>query len=443
MKNESAPLQDALFSYKGKIGAGKVAPLGLQHVMAAIVGIVTPAMMVADRCGLSPSDKTILVQVSLIISGLATLLQLFPIFRVGSGLPVIMGVSFAYVPTMLAIGGDFGIAEIFGAQLCGGVLAFLVGILLKYIRPLFPPMVTGTVVFTIGLSLLPTAIRYMAGGGSPDTNPAFGSWQNWMVAGVTLVIVIFCNHCMKGRFKLASILLGMAGGYILALVFRMVDFSAVGDAAWLHAVKPLYFGIRFEPSAIVSMLVMYVVSSVQAIGDLSSTTIMGMDRQPTDRELSGGIKGNGIMGVLGSLIGGLPTATFNQNVGIVNVTKVINRWVFAFAAGLMLLAGLVPKLAVILTTIPQCVIGGATISVFASIAMTGIRMISSSGLTPRTVTVVGIAVALGVGVTSVPGALAGFPDWVTTVFGSSSVVISALSAIILNLILPKETTDSP
>lgn len=438
MTSKTALTRDSLFEYTGKAGVGKVIPLGLQHVVAAIVGVVTPAMMVANTCGLSAADKTILVQVSLLFSGLATLLQLFPIFRIGSGLPVIIGVSFAYIPTLLAIGGEFNIATIFGAQIVGGIAAFLVGLFIKKIRPLFPPMVTGTVIFTIGLSLYPTAIRYMAGGGDIVTNPMFGAWQNWLVAGVTLLIVILCNHFTKGIIKLASILLGMIGGYLLALLLGMVSFEAVGSAGLIQMVPPLHFGIEFQASAIISMVIMYVVNAVQAIGDFSSTTLGGMDREPTDRELSGGIMANGLSSVVSAFFGGLPTATYSQNVGIVTVTRVVNRMVFTFAAVVLLIAGFFPKLAALLTTIPQCVIGGATISVFASITMTGIRMIASAGLTPRNYTVVGLAVALGVGVTSVANSLVGFPQWVTTVFGSSSVVIATLTAIILNLTLPKD-----
>lgn len=431
-------LNPALFDFKGKLPFRQIAPLGMQHVVAAIVGIITPAMIIADRCGLSPHDKTLLIQISLVASALATLLQIFPVFRIGSSLPVIIGTSFAYIPTLNAIGGEFGIATIFGAQLFGGIAAFLVGLFVKQIRKFFPPIVTGTVIFTIGLSLYSVAVRYMAGGGSPQANPLFGSWQNWLCAGITLTVVIFFNQFTRGIAKLASILLGMIAGYILALCLGMVSFSGIGDASWFHFVMPMHFGINFVPSAIISMVIMYIVNAVQAIGDFSSTTLGGMDREPSDRELSGGIMANGVVSMAGSLFGALPTATYSQNVGIVTVTRVVNRLVFAFAAIVLLAAGLVPKFAAMLTTIPQCVIGGATISVFASITMTGIRMIASAKLSPRNTTVVGLAVALGVGVTSVPQCLAGFPTWVTTVFGASSVVVATVTAIILNLILPKD-----
>ncbi len=438
MKESSMKKPGSIFSVEGIPPLREVAPLGFQHVVAAIVGVVTPAILVANVTGLSGADKTILIQMSLIITALGTLLQLFPIAGIGSGLPVIIGMSFAYVPTILAIGGQFGIAAIFGAQIFGGLAAFLVGIFIKQLRVLFPPIVTGTVIFTIGLSLYSVAVRYMAGGGG---NPTFGSPRNWLVAMITLFVVIYLTYFTKGFTKLAAILIGMIVGYVVAFFMGMVSFNAVTESSWFQLVAPLHFGIKFEISAIISMVIMYIVNAVQAIGDLSSTTIGGLDREPTDKELSGGIKANGITSILSAFVGGLPTATYSQNVGIVTVNKVVNKWVFAFAAGVFLIAGIIPKFASILTTIPQSVIGGATISVFAMITMTGIKMIASAKLTPRNTAVVGLAVALGVGVTSVAGSLDGFPVWVGTVFGTSSVVIATLVAIILNIILPKDKED--
>jgi len=440
MKEQTASrMSAALFEYTAKPPVGEIIPLGLQHVVAAIVGVVTPAILVANICELGAADKTILVQVSLVVSALATLLQLYKIGPIGSSLPVIIGISFAYVPTLLSIGGQFGIATILGAQIAGGIAAFVVGLFVKQLRALFPPVVTGTVIFTIGLSLYPTAVRYMAGGAGSDS---FGSWQNWLVALITFGVVVFCNYFTKGFTKLASILLGMVVGYVLALAMGMVSFDSARDANWFQLIMPLHFGIKFEISAIISMVIMFVVNAVQAIGDFSSTTLGGMDRQPTDKELSGGIMASGIVSVVSAFFGGLPTATYSQNVGIVTVNRVVNRLVFAFAALVLLVAGFIPKFAAVLTTIPQCVIGGATISVFAMITMTGIRMITSEPLTPRNTAVVGLAVALGVGVTSVQGSLGGFPVWVGTVFGSSSVVIATLVAILLNLILPRNKTEA-
>ena len=434
--NEMKAPAGSVFEMSGVPPMKQVVPLGLQHVVAAIVGVITPAILVSNAVGLEVADKTLLIQVSLLITAIATLVQVFGLWRVGAKLPVVMGVSFAYVPTLLALANGYhDLSVILGAQIVGGCVAILFGIFVKQLRVFFPPMVTGTVIFTIGLSLYPTAVKYMAGGaGAAD----FGSWQNWLVAVITLAVVIFCNNFTKGVTKLASILMGIIVGYLVALCFGMVDFSSVGAAGIVAVPVPFKFGIKFVPAACVSMAVMYIVNSVQTIGDLTSTTLGGLDREPTDRELSGGIVCQGAASVVGAFFGGLPTASYSQNVGIVTVNRVVNRVVFGFAAVVLLIAGFVPKFSALLTTIPQCVIGGATISVFATITMTGIRMISSAGLTPRNVSIVGIAVALGAVVTQVSGSLAGFPEWVGTVFGGSSVVISTLIAILLNLILPKD-----
>ncbi len=429
-----------VFELSGKPPIKQVIPLGLQHVVAAIVGIITPAILVGNVVGLSPSDTTLLIQASLIVTAVATLIQTYTIGgKLGSGLPVIMGISFAYVPTLLAIGGQFNLPTILGAEIVGGAIAILFGIFVKQIRVLFPPLVTGTVIFTIGLSLYPTAVRYMAGGSAAGEQ--FGSVENWIVAIVTLVVVFTLGNFTKGIFKLGSLLFGMIVGYIVAFFMGMIDFSSVATASWFMLPKPLYFGLEFNVSACISLGIVYIINAVQTIGDLSATTVGGLNRDPTNKELSGGITAQGVISIAAAFFGGLPAASFSQNVGIVTVNKVINRTVFAFASLVLLFAGFIPRFAAILTTIPQAVIGGATISVFATITMTGVRMITAETFTQRNSTIVGLSVALGLGITQVSGALqgAGFPIWVHTVFGTSPVVIAAIVSVILNVTLPKDT----
>ncbi len=436
---EMKKTSDELFILDGKPSLGQTVPLALQHIVAMIVGCVTPAIIVAGVAGLSEQDSIILIQAALVMSAISTLLQLFPFkfgkFRIGSGLPVIMGISFAYVPTMQAIAGSFDVATILGAQIVGGVIAIIVGIFIKQIRKFFPPLITGTVVFAIGLSLYPTAINYMAGGVS---SPSYGSWQNWAVAFITLIIVTALNHFGKGIFKLASILIGVIAGYVVAMMFGMVDFSSVASASWFQFPSPLHFGIKFEASSCVAIGVLFAINSIQAIGDFSATTTGGLDRMPTDEELNGGILAYGCSNIFCALFGGLPTATYSQNVGIVGSTKVVAKRVFRTAAIVLLVAGLVPKFSSVLTTIPYCVLGGATVSVFASIAMTGVKLITAEPMTYRSTSIVGLAIALGMGITQANAALATFPAWVTTIFGKSPVVVATITAVILNLILPKE-----
>ena len=436
---EAKQMDQALFDFYGKPSIGQALPLAIQHVLAMIVGCVTPSIIVAGVAGLSQEDSVILIQAALVMSALTTLLQLFPFiktksFRIGSALPVMMGISFAYVPSMQAIASDFDIATILGAQIVGGVIALLVGLNIKRIRKFFPPLITGTVVFSIGLSLYPTAINYMAGGASSKT---YGSWQNWLVAVITLIIVTVLDHYGKGVWKLASILIGIIGGYIVALFFGMVDFSSVATASFFQLPKLMHFGIKFEPSACVAIGILFAINAVQAIGDFSATTTGSMDRMPTDEELTGGIVGYGFSNIICAFFGGLPTATYSQNVGIVSTTKVVSRVVMGMAAVILLAAGLIPKFSSLLTTIPYCVLGGATISVFASITMTGIKLITADPMDFRNTTVVGLAVAVGMGVTQANASLAQFPEWVTTIFGKSPVVLATIVAIVLNLTLPR------
>ena len=430
----------SIFELDGIPRLSQALPLALQHVVAMIVGCVTPAIIVSGVAGLDSPDRVVLIQAALFVSAVSTLLQLFPIvqgknFQLGAKLPVIMGISFAYVPSMQAIAGAYDVGTILGAQIVGGLVAILVGLTVKKIRVLFPPIITGTVVFTIGLSLYPTAVNYMAGGTS---NPAYGSWQNWLVAFFTLAVVTGLNHFSKGFFKLASILIGIIAGYLLAACFGMIDFSGIASSGLFQLPKPLHFGVHFEPSACVAIGVLFAINSIQAIGDLSATTMGSMDREPTSRELQGGILMYGVENIIGALLGGLPTATYSQNVGIVTTTRVINRCVLGLAAVVLIFAGLIPKFSALLTTIPQCVLGGATISVFASIAMTGIKLIFQQEMNFRNTSIVGLSVALGMGITQASASLASFPEWVTTVFGSSPVVVATMMAILLNVILPRE-----
>ena len=436
-------MDSELFKLDGRPALGKAIPLALQHVVAMIVGCVTPAIIVSGSAGLSDADSVTLLQAALIVAALSTLLQLFPIFKgkamaIGSGLPVIMGISFAYVPSMQAIAEGYGVAAIFGAQIVGGIVALVMGLLVRQIRVFFPPLITGTVVFTIGLSLYPTAINYMAGGVGSEN---YGDWQNWLVAFFTLAVVTALNHFGKGICKLASILIGIIAGYIVSIPFGMVDLTSVGEAGAFQLPQFMHFGVEFEISSCVAISILFAINSVQAIGDYSATTIGSMNRTPKDRELQNGIVAYGLSNILSAVFGCLPTATYSQNVGIVTTTKVINRCVLGLAAVILAVAGIVPKFSALLTTIPQCVLGGATVSVFASIAMTGMKLVASAEMDYRNSSIVGLAAALGMGVSQATAALATFPEWVTTIFGKSPVVLATIIAVLLNIILPKSRDE--
>lgn len=446
--------REALFQLNGIPPLGMSISLALQHLVAMIVGCVTPAIIIANALGLPQSERVLLIQVSLVMSAVTTLIELFPIGgKLGSGLPVIFGISFAYLPSMQAIvGGGGDIATIAGAMIVGGIVAAVVGVFVKKIRRFFPPIITGTVVFTIGLSLYPTAINYMAGGAGNTHEVVvlrkgltsalvYGSWQNWAVAAFTLIVVMILSNKGKGICKLAAILLGMIAGYIVAAVFGMVDLSEVRDAAWFSLPQFMHFGIKFEFSACIALALLFAINAIQAIGDLTATTVGGLNREPTDQELQGGIFTYGLTNVLSAFFGSLPTATYSQNVGIVTTNKVVNRVVFAMTGGFLMLAGLIPKFSAILTTIPQCVLGGATITVFSTIAMTGMKLIASETISPRNTTIVGLSAALGVGISQSSSALSQFPESITIIFGKTPVVIATIMAVLLNLILPRENKD--
>ncbi|NWO22076.1 purine permease [Oribacterium sp. oral taxon 102] len=454
METKDRDRMEELFQWKGNPPLGSTISLALQHLVAMIIGCVTPAIIISNVAGLDISQRILLIQASLVMSAVSTLFQLFPIGRrFGAGLPVIMGISFAYLPSMQAIvgeeGGTLGVATITGALMVGGIVAIIVGIFVKKIRHFFPPIITGTVVFTIGLSLYPTAVNYMAGGAANTYELVvekkgltaalvYGSWQNWLVAIITLVAVLLFNNLGKGVCKLASILLGMTVGYLVALCFGMISFTEIGTASWLSLPRFLPFGVHFNLAACISIGLLFAINSIQAIGDFTSTTIGGFDRYPTDQELQSGIVAYGGLNFLTAFFGGLPTATYSQNVGIIINNKVVNRKVFTTTAIMILLCGICPKFSAILTTIPQCVLGGATVTVFSSIAMTGMKLITTEYLTPRNTTVVGLSAALGVGIAQASGTLSQFPAGFTMIFGKSPVVVATIMAVILNIILPPD-----
>lgn len=438
MKKRARTVPAELFRFDAKPKLSQVLPLSLQHLFAMIVGNITPALIISSRADLIAADRVILVQASLLMAAIATFIMVFSIKGYfGARLPVVLGVSFSYLPTMAMITDNFGgdIGYIFGAQIIGAVLALIFGWGIKYFAKLLPQIVTGTVVLTIGLTLYPIAVNYMAGGVGSF---GYGSLQNWLLALFTLMVVMIVNHWGRGMFRLSAVLIGMVAGYILALSLNMIDFTNVSATPVMAGPRPLHFGLKFELSAIIAVLIMFMVNSVQTIGDLSATTAGGLDRLPTERELSQGIMGYGFVNILGAVFGGMPTATYSQNIGIVGTTRVINKFVFAGTALILLVASFFPKIAALLATIPAPVLGGATITVFGSVTLTGIRLITSEPLTARSASIVGLAIALALGITLTPEAIAGAPTWFQTIFGSNAVVIAAIVAIILNAILPRD-----
>jgi NCS2 family nucleobase:cation symporter-2 len=428
----------SIFDFHGRPSVGKALPLSLQHVLAMIAGVITPPIIVAGVVGASVEERLLLIQIAVLASGVSTLFQLYGVWKFGARLPAIFGVGFAYVPTLVAVGAQFGIAGILGAQLIGGISMMVVGYFIQYIRHLFPPVVAGTVVLVIGLSLYDIAVRYMAGSGNVEA-PGFGEPLNWFVALVTLTTVLVASQFGRGVMKLSAIIVGMLVGYSLALLLGMVSFEAVAEAGWVAVPQFMPFELEFHTSAIIAMVIICVINSVQTIGDLSATTVGGMNRELRTRELTGGLLGNGLTTTLSAFFGALPTATFSQNVGIVAMTRVISRFVLALAGGFMLLAGFSPKFGALVTTIPYPVLGGATVIVFGMITMTGIKLLIKDELSARNMTIVGLALALSLGIAQVPEAIALLPDWIQNAIGGAPIVVAAITAFTLNLVLPRVT----
>lgn len=441
MASKQVQEKGELFKLDGKPSLGEAFPQAMQHVLAMLVGNITPPMLIAGTCGLSAADQTMLMQSAMIIGGLTTLIQLFPVFGFGMGLPTVMGVAFAYMPILTTIGMQYGISAIFGAQLIAAFASIFIGMFIGKIRKFFPPIVCGTVVLAIGLSLYSTAINYFGGGSAAKAAGTFGSPEFWILALVTLAVTLACSLFGKGYIKVSGMIIGVGVGYVVALIMGgVIDFAPVADAAVVSAPIPLHFGLEFHPDAIIMMILMYIVQAVQTIGDVSSTTMGGFGRDAKDTELGGAIKGQGICGMIGALIGGLPTDPFSQNVGLICTTKVVAKRVFVIVSGIMLLAGFCPKLMSLIATVPQPVLGGATITVFAAITLSGIQLISEQPLNYRNRMIVGISLALGVGIAGASEILQFMPQLAQNIFGSS-LVVAFIVCFVLNLIVPEDDSE--
>lgn len=431
-----------LFQLNGKPTFGQAFPQAMQHVLAMLVGNITPPMLITSTLSLSAADQIMLTQAAMLIGGITTLLQLFPVLGFGMGLPSVMGVAFAYMPILTMIGTQYGIAAIFGSQLVAGFVSIFIGMFMGKIRRFFPPIVSGTVVLSIGLSLYETAITYMGGGSATQSAGTFGSPQFWILAVVTLVVTLACSLFGKGYLKVSGMLIGIVVGYVIALFMGdIVDFSTFNDAGLISVPIPFHFGLEFHADAIIMMILMYVVQAVQTIGDVSSTAMGGFGREATDKELGGAIKGQSICGMIGAIIGGLPTDPYSQNVGLICTTKVVAKRVFLIVGVIMLAAGFCPKFGALMTTIPQPVLGGATVTVFAAITMSGIQLLGEQPMNYRNKLIVGIALAIGVGIDAVPDVLQFCPQLAKNILGSS-LMVSFLIVFILNIIVPEDNSPA-
>ncbi|MDQ2051893.1 nucleobase:cation symporter-2 family protein [Natronolimnohabitans sp. A-GB9] len=415
--------------------------LGLQHVAVMIVPATAVAFIVAGGVGLSPADTAYIVQMVLLFSGLATIVQAYTVGPVGARLPIVMGSSFTFVGAATTIGVDYGMAAVFGAILVTGfAVEGLIGWQFERIKPFFPPLVTGLVVAIIGLYLIPTGMDYAAGGADAAD---YGALYNIGLAALVLGLAVGLNMFTRGVARLLSILAAIVVGYVVAVVlgfgfgYDVVDFSAIGDAAWLAVPSPTRFGLEFEPVAIVVFAFLFLVSAMETVGDMSGVTA-AEGRNPTDKEFRGGLFTDGILSSIGSVFAAFPITSFSQNVGIVAFTGVMSRHVVGISGVILALLGLSPKVGAAVTTIPSAVFGGAVLLMVGMVAASGVRLIvMHTELDRRNMVIVAVSLGLGLGVATTPEALAGLPDAAETFFGEP-VILTALSALLLNTLVPGE-----
>lgn len=417
-------------------------PLGFQQLLAMFVGNIVPMLLVSQSAGLSAGDSTLLLQCSIFCAGVATLLQVFPMrfkkFRVGSGLPVMMGLTYTFLPICISVSINYGLGALFGAQLVGALCSIFVAMAIPKIRKFFPPIVTGTIIVSIGISCFPIAAYNLAGG---QGDPSMGAPHNWIIGAVVIVAIVLCSGFGKGLASAAAILIGMVVGYIVSMVCGIVDYTPVAEAAWFSAPRPLAFGLEFRWEFIAVFILLFFINAVEMVGDFTVSATGGLGRQPKDEELTGGILGNAVSCLFASFFNCFATGTYSQCSGIVALTKVCSRYVMGVGAGTLVVAAFCPKLAAVLSTIPNCVIGGATIVVFSMIAVSGMSLVAKGKFTSRAMLVCGPALALGLGISLAKDTLAASGEYIQMFFGESSIILVAGAALILNVVLPKGPED--
>ena len=457
-------LSKGAYSFEGEMPLGQAIPLGLQHVLAMFVGNLTPLLIIGGACGIMGGTDFVNLQISLlqnamIIAGIVTLIQLYGIGPCGGKVPIIMGTSSGFIGVFSSVVATMGsgvvaYGAIMGASIIGGIFEGVLGFFLKPLRRFFPSVVTGTVVLSIGLSLIAVGINSFGGGFKTKD---FGSIEN-LGLGLFVLIVILCfKHGTKGFFSSSSILFGIIAGYIAAFIMGMVlpttgvtakgvtftkswvlNWDKVANAGWFAVPEFMPVDIIFDMRAIIPVCIMFIVTAVETVGDISGVMEGGLEREATDKELAGGVICDGLGSSFAALFGVLPNTSFSQNVGLVAMTKVVNRFALATGAVFLILCGLIPKLGALVSIMPQSVLGGAAVMMFSSIVVSGIQLITKEKLTPRNLTIVAVALGVDYGMGANPGILAHAPAAIKLIFGGSGIVPAALVAIILNIVLPQD-----
>ena len=420
---------------------GQAAPLGLQHVLAMFASNVTPSIIVAGAAGLQfgGGEQVYLLQMAMLFAGIATLFQTVGFGPVGARLPIMQGTSFAFVGVLAGIAATQGLGVALTSCIIGGLIHFALGSVIANIRYLFPPLVTGLVILAIGLYLVPVGIKYAAGGAADFQMAAesFGSLMHWTVALTVIVVALGFKFMTKGILSNAAILLGLIAGYLVAFMFGMVNFAAVGKASWVTGLQTLPYGFEFNLGAVIGVTIVSIVSAVETIGDTSATAKAGAGREATDEEISGATYADGLGTAVAGVFGGLPNTSFSQNVGIVGMTGIMSRHVVTIAGAIMVICGLIPKIGAIIASMPLPVLGGGVIVMFGMVAAAGLNVLSEIKMSRRNMIIIALSLSIGLGFNLVPSAVQYLPGiWKT--LATSAVAPTAFLAIVLNQILPEE-----
>ncbi|SEO82202.1 uracil-xanthine permease family protein [Aquisalimonas asiatica] len=413
----------------------KAIPLGLQHVMAMFAGNVTPPIIIAGVIGATTGETVFLIQVALFVAGVCTLLQTLGAGPIGARLPIVQGTSFGFMPVALPMASTFGLPTVLGAAFIAGLFQIGLGAILKKIRHWFSPVVTGIVVLLIGISLMPVGLNYAAGGGDGSASD-YASPANLGMALFVLVVTVIVHQYGKGIFKAASVLVGLAVGYVTAIALGMVDFSPVAEASWFALPQPFVYGMQFELAAIVGMVLIMFVVGLETIGNITAITVGGAGRQPKGRELSGGVMADGAATSFAAIFNTLPNTAFAQNVGLVTLTGVVSRHVVTIGGLFLIALGLVPKLGGVVSAMPEPVLGGAAVVMFGMIASAGLKILQRCELDQRNLLIIAVAIGLGVGLPATEEIADTLPGQVGVLL-KSGLVPAAIAALFLDAVLPR------
>lgn len=436
MKNAKNADIANIYRLDGQVPVMKAIPFGLQHILAMFVANLTPITLIAGASGLKQAEIAILLQNAMFVAGIATMIQLYPLWKVGSRLPIVMGVSFTFVTVLSTVAANYGYPAVVGAVMIGGIMEGTLGLLAKYWKKIISPIVAASVVTAIGFSLFTVGTRSFGGGYSED----FGSAQNLILGTITLLVCLAWNIMAKGYWKQLSVLVGLIVGYIVAIFMGKVDLSVIFSGGILSFPKFLPYMPEFHPGAIVSVAIIFLVSAAETIGDTTAMVSGGLERDITTEEISGSLACDGYASVFSSLLGCPPVTSFSQNVGLIAMTKVVNRFTIMTGAVCMILAGLLPPVGNFFASLPDSVLGGCTIMMFGTILTSGIEMIAKAGFTQRNITIAALSLSVGIGFTAASETDIWhiFPQLLQSVFSANVVAVVFVMAIILNLVLPKD-----